>query len=206
MKGFYINLKHREDRKKHIEDNIIKYSFFSNIERMDAIYNNNGDVGCGLSHIKCINELKKLNDEYYLILEDDFQILNEHNFLEFEKKFEKIKNLSWDLIVLTPSGNTIHRNYYENFHRINNNQTTTAYIIKHEMLEIIENLFNEGVENLLKNKNPHEWVIDQIWKRIQNEKVFLYYKDIFAGQLPGYSDIGKRMVNNNARFINQINY
>ena len=33
------------------------------------------------------------------------------------------------------------------------------------------------------------YAIDQIWKLLQNDNTFLYYKHIFAGQLPGYSDI-----------------
>ena len=203
MDGYYINLTHRVDRKNHMEKLKTEYKLFSNIERMEACYNVRGDIGVVFSHIKCLKKLKEFNEKYYLILEDDFQVLHNENFNDFECNFDKIKDLNWDVIVLTPRGDTIQTNYYENFHRINNNQTATGYIIKHEMLDIIEKLFNNGVNNLLKNNDPNIWALDQVWKPIQNEKIFLYYKDIFAGQMPGYSDIEKKMVNYNGRFLKQ---
>jgi len=208
MKGYYINLEKREDRKNHIENNIKKkYSFFSNIERMNAIWNENGGIGCGLSHIKCLTKLKLENEKYYMILEDDFFIFNDDAFKNFESEFDKIKELdNWDIIVLTPRGDTINFNYISNFHRINNNQTATGYIIKHEMVNYLEDLFKEGIVNLMKNENPNIWAIDQVWKRIQNTHVFLYYKSLFGGQLEGYSDIERKYVNYNERFKNQVNY
>ncbi len=54
MKGFYINLDQRKDRMDHIE--LFKTKpilFFSNVERMNAFQHKRGDIGCGLSHIKC---------------------------------------------------------------------------------------------------------------------------------------------------------
>ena len=37
MKGYYINLNYRTDRKQHMEDMKKKYSFFKDIERFEAI-------------------------------------------------------------------------------------------------------------------------------------------------------------------------
>jgi hypothetical protein len=203
MKGFYINLNHRKDRMNHMEHLKQTYSFFSNVERMDAFQHKRGDIGCGLSHIKCFKKLKKENEAYYIILEDDFQILNHANFIDFERQFDKIKELNWDVIVLTPRGTNIQPHYYEHFHRINNNQTTSGYILKHHMLDIIDDLFTNGVRQLLKNNDPNIWSIDQVWKPIQNEKVFLYYKDVFGGQIPGFSDIENKIVDYNSRFLQQ---
>ena len=50
------------------------------------------------------------------------------------------------------------------------------------------------------------YAIDQIWKLLQNDNTFLYYKHIFAGQLPGYSDIEKRNTNYNIRYLEQNKY
>ena len=36
--------------------------------------------------------------------------------------------------------------------------------------------------------------------------LIIYYKHIFAGQLPGHSDIEQRYVDYNRRFIEQPNY
>ena len=42
MNGYYINLNHRVDRKNHMEKLIKNFEFFKNIERFEAIQNDNG--------------------------------------------------------------------------------------------------------------------------------------------------------------------
>jgi GR25 family glycosyltransferase involved in LPS biosynthesis len=201
MKGFYINLEHRTDRRQHIEKLIECTGLFSNIERMNACVGTRGDIACGMSHIKCLNQLSEFNEPYYIILEDDFMILNTDLYKEFEEAFDKIKDQEWDVIVLTPLGKDIQRNYYPNFHRICDTQTTTGYILKHHMVDEFKTIFRLGVSHLLQNHSPNLWSIDQVWKQIQHNKIFLFYNKCFAGQLPGYSDIEKRMVNYNRPFL-----
>ena len=45
MNGFYINLKHRADRREHIEKMKDKFEIFKNVERMDAILHERGEIG-----------------------------------------------------------------------------------------------------------------------------------------------------------------
>jgi GR25 family glycosyltransferase involved in LPS biosynthesis len=219
-KGLYINLKKRTDRKKHFEERVKSRSFFSNVERMDAIEYSNGAIGCGFSHLKCLFELGNLSkggdcignfeDKYVVVMEDDFFILNEINFQYFSSSFEKIKNSNeWDIIVLTPRGDTvINENKNEmnlnGFSRIINNQTTTGYIIKTEFIPYLYKNIKTAVEQLIQTKDLSIYSIDQYWKRLQSEHKFYYYNHIFAGQLPGWSDLEKRIVNYNERFIQQV--
>ena len=209
MNGFYINLDSREDRKEHIEKMKNEISFFKNIERMPAIYKTQNNIGCSLSHIKCLTELLKKNDDHYLIMEDDFFILHKQNFIEFTYYFNLIKNdEDWDMIVLTPRGETQKKNYKGNFHKIIDNQTATGYIIKHKFINTLLENIKDGCVNLMKGyygPTPNPYVNDQCWKKLQYNNVWLYFYKIFAGQLPGYSDIEKRIVNYNYRFIDQIN-
>ena len=178
MKGYYINLKHRIDRKKNIEDLKKKYPFFSNVKRMDAFCHKQGVLGCAMSHIKCLEELKKNSDDYYMILEDDFFINNENNFLAFLNDFDLIKHSnSWDVITMTPLGKTFKRNYINNFHKIVNTQTTTGIIIKHNFLDKLlevfkkskETLENVKVNNIISSSNFKINLINQI-KKIQDTK------------------------------------
>ena len=72
---YYINLKDRMDRKKNIEYQLNSINYpLDKIKRIDAIRNINGATGCGLSHIKALETALKerKNDEYIMILEDDF--------------------------------------------------------------------------------------------------------------------------------------
>lgn len=207
VEGYYINLSHRTDRKEHMEQLKQTHPFFKNIERMEAVVNKRGIIGCSLSHIKCLNELLKRNKECYLIMEDDFFILNEDNFNGFIREFDKIKNdTNWDVITLTPRGDTIVKNYNQGFHKIINNQTATGYIIKHNFINRLLEVYKQGVEQLMSDEDPNKWVNDQCWKPLQLESNFIYYENIYGGQLPCYSDLEKRVVDYNKRFIEQYRY
>jgi glycosyl transferase, family 25 len=71
IKGFYINLDHRTDRKMHMENQLEQIRMAGNITRFNAIKNANGRIGCSLSHLKCIQLAKEANWESVMILEDD---------------------------------------------------------------------------------------------------------------------------------------
>ncbi len=206
IKGFYINLESRKDRLKHINNNIQKYDFFKDLKRFNAIKNVDGAIGCSMSHLKCLELCKQMNEEYYLIIEDDLCMLNENNFLNFAKDFETIKtDKNWDIIVLTPRGDTQNEKIGK-FKRINNNQTATGYIIRNHMLQILIDNIKDGLELLCKGIHPDISALDQYWKKLQDKYNFYYYSDIFAGQLVDYSNIQKRNVNYNDRFIHQSQY
>jgi GR25 family glycosyltransferase involved in LPS biosynthesis len=215
IKGYYINLEERKDRLQHFEALKVKYPFFKDVERIAAIRNENGAIGCGFSHIKALNKCLNCDDDYMMIFEDDFCILNNNNYNEFIKYFENIRDeKEWDIIVLTPRGDAKHseaevkeksreRMIENHFHEIVNNQTATGYIIKKSFIPILINSFKKSVEGLLKNQNPDIYAIDQYWKPLQHIHHFYYFKNVFAGQLIGYSSIEKRIVNYNQRFLSQ---
>lgn len=207
MEGYYINLNHRIDRNNHIIDLKNKNPFFSNIERLEAIYNKNGAIGCALSHIRGLTELSKKNKHCYIIIEDDFYIFDDDKFNNFVEEFEKIQyDDDWDVITLTPRGKTEQKNYINTFHKIIENQTTSAYIIKHFFLEKLLTTFKNGTLMLMKGENPNFYALDQCWKPLQLESNFIYFEKIFGGQLISFSDIEKKTVDYNNRFKNQINY
>ena len=84
MNGYYINLDYRVDRDKHFNTNIKKYDFFKNIKRYSAIHDEEcGAIGCVKSHINVLLLCLQDNFDYYLIMEDDFNIINESNLVNF---------------------------------------------------------------------------------------------------------------------------
>lgn len=209
MKGFYINLEGRKDRNNHIIKLKKDNHFFKNIERFNAIYSDIYGVGCLESHIKCLELCLMMSDNYYLIMEDDFFILNQSNFNKFVDDFESIKTENWDIITLTPRGTTCKKYLLDKFHRIIDTQTTTAYIIKHDFIQKLLPILQDSLPKLKNAKNREEShlnCIDQCWKPIQMNSIWLYYHKIFAGQLPGYSDIEKTYVDYNQRFLDQLQY
>ena len=214
MEGYYINLDKRIDRKKEIEKYIKKYYIFNKLKRFSAVEHNYGALGCALSHIKCLKHLMKTKGENFIILEDDFFILKKSVFIDFCKDFERIKdNNSWNMVLLTPLGLVKEENVLNNFHRMICSQTTSGYIIKKSYVPKLLGSFIESVkvlENIidLKDKSKQEdlYAIDQYWKKLQKKDIFLRYKNIFAGQKPGFSDIGQNYYNFNHKFLNQVGY
>ena len=206
MKGLYINLDERIDRLNHIEKLKKKYDFFKDIERFKAYKNKNGLAGCGFSHIKCLEKMMKTDEEYFLIIEDDLVILNDNNFIKFQDDLKNILDKEWDVIVLTPRGDR-DKSYTKydpiNFSKITNNQTTTGYIVKKYFAPKLIEIIKFGLNNLLRGGDPNKYAIDQVWKQLQPQNIFLYYHNIFAGQLPGFSSIENRNTNYNDRFLSQ---
>jgi GR25 family glycosyltransferase involved in LPS biosynthesis len=202
IKGFYINLDKRPDRKLHFESIQQKYSFFSNLERLSATEHEKGYIGCTQSHIKALNKCKEMEGDVFMICEDDLIILNDENY----NKMVNCLNIKddWDLLTLTPRGDPFGNDNIRNqYFRIKNCQTTTGYIIKREFIDILIENLHDGLKQLLNNGNPNNYSIDQYWKNLQTKHRFYYFKDVFAGQLVGFSDIEKRFVNYNQRFMVQ---
>jgi len=210
IQGYYINLDERVDRKTHFENVIKSRAFFSNLQRIPAIKNTDGAIGCGLSHIKSLILSKNITDTCYVgIFEDDFYILNEQACAEFIDAFTRISESDeWDCILLTPRGDTQYNDSSEymkthGFKRITKSQTTTAYIIKKTVIDTLQQNLKDAVANLIKGGDKNTYSIDQYWKRLQTEHRFYYFENIFAGQLPGWSSIENRMTNYNDRFLKQ---
>ena len=73
-KNLVINLKHRIDRWKHTLIEFEKLGLIAN--RFDAIKNQDGRIGCTMSHIKCLEYAIENDLDYILISEDDITFLN----------------------------------------------------------------------------------------------------------------------------------
>ena len=202
VKGFYINLDKRPDRKHHFESLKTKYPFFNGLERFSAIENERGVIGCCNSHIEAIKKCKELDGEIFMICEDDLMIIDEEKFNNMVNTIDITAN--WDVLTLTPRGDIMPNEDLPNgYIRIKNNQTATAYLFKKHMIDILIDTLQEGFEKLKKGGHPDQYTNDQYWKRLQTPYRFYYYKEIFAGQLVGFSDIEKRFVNYNQRFMIQ---
>jgi GR25 family glycosyltransferase involved in LPS biosynthesis len=209
MKGVYINLDDRKDRREHFENQIKKNPFFGNIERMKAIEHDDHALGCSLSHIAALSLYENTDEPFIGIFEDDFMILEgeEENLVKFIDDFEKIKeSKDWYIIVLTPRGTTVKSSQEmedANFKCIKDHQTATGYIVKKEFIEILRKNMEEAVSYQQEGVNKNYCATDQYWKRLQEEYPFYYYGKIFGGQLPGWSNIENQVVDYNDRFRKQ---
>lgn len=211
--GYYINLDRRQDRRLLFEQEIKVYPLFSQLQRFPAISNANGSIGCTLSHCQALIKLQEhaldAHAAYVAVFEDDFCVLNKTHLAYFFQAFQRIRDLpEWDILTLTPRGDTHHQQNLKNndFLRIVNTQTMTGYIVKTSVLPTLVQNLKEACVRLLLGQSIATSICDQYWKRLQSTTRFYYYKHIFAGQRPGWSDLEKSHVNYNDRFLTQNKY
>ncbi len=95
---YVINLEHRNDRLMNFKK-IFNTHF--NINQINAVFDENGWIGCLKSHLKCIKYAKENNLKYIIVFEDDCTITN-------NKSIERLKNIKenifdvrddWDIFI-----------------------------------------------------------------------------------------------------------
>lgn len=189
----FINLDGRKDRLKHIKEqmNIMEID----AERVSAIKTEDGAIGCTMSHIKCLELAKSRGYKHVFICEDDIVFKNPSLYKENLKKFYKNNEIIWDILIV--GGNNVPP-----FHKVNdycirilNCQTTTGYIVKEHMYDVLIANFKESVTNLTKNPhNKREYALDIYWKKLQPQYYWYMLIPPTVSQYESYSDIEKKNV------------
>ena len=158
----YINLDHRKDRKKQIEEELKKAGVEKKkIIRFPAVYEKlNGHLGCVKSHIGVMKLIKNSNFKNALILEDDFQFeisKNETN-TKIDRFLDKFKN-NWDAIHLSRSWWSKDKKINDDICKIKTVMTASGYIVNNN---------NDFYDNLLKDfqDSEHELTLNfEKWKK-----------------------------------------
>ena len=198
---YYINLEKRKDRKEHIEKQLKNIDYPTNkINRIDAVYMPGNRTGCSLSHNKALEEGLKQDDEYIIVLEDDFEwIHNKEKTLDVLKN--AVNNKDWNVIILACNGNSKKYNKYLN--KVIECQTRSGYIIKKSYIPNLLKVWKENVNirlkynisktNSYKEYNDTNTAGDQCWKILQNDKWFSV-RPVLGKQIKSYSDLEKKVV------------
>lgn len=203
MIPYYINLDCRLDRKILVEREFSKL----NIEyiRIPAIYHIDGLTGCLKSHIKVL-ETCDIEAEYLWVCEDDLEFLVSRD--ELNKSIDAFMKSDGDILCLG-FNSMKHSKFSDGFLRTTDNQTTSSYLVKRKfrkvLLDLWKSLLNSietNIEHPLKNKylkldiRKYNFnALDQVWKLLQKDYIFLIPERRIAKQRSGYSDILKQSVN-----------
>ena len=191
--NYYINLDHRKDRKEETLKELNKIGIKSP-NRFNAIENEKGAIGCGLSHIEVLKKAKGNDWDYTIIFEDDVKFLKPEETLH---KLNKIinSNINWNVIILGGNNFKPYEIINEDCIKVNNCQTTTSYIIKKDYLNTLINHWTEGLHKLIETNDNNKYCIDQYWKLLQKKDNFLLITPVEVVQREDYSDIEKTNVN-----------
>jgi glycosyl transferase family 25 len=187
----YINLEHRTDRKEHVESQL-KSIGITNFERFNAIKNNNGAIGCSMSHIQCLQIAIERNYEHIFICEDDITFLNPTLLINQMNTFW-MNHQDWDVLMIGGNNFLPYNTIDDTCIKVNNCQTTTGYIVKNNYYATLLNNFQEGFSNIIKDPNNHYsiFTIDQHWKSLQKKDNWYLIIPLTVVQKADYSDIDK---------------
>ena len=192
--ALYINLEHREDRKKQIEGELKKVGFY-NYQRFNAIKNKKGYLGCSASHLECLKLAKNNNYPNVMILEDDFEFLIDKD--EFQTILNHLSSVDYDVFILSYNTDLSNITNTDDPHlkRIKETQTASGYIVNKKYYNKLINNFQRGLNLLEKTDIYHKYAIDQYWKPLQSQDKWYCYKKRIGKQRESYSDIEQGMVN-----------
>lgn len=187
----FINLTHRTDRLSHILDQFNGLGITG--ERVDAIQNSNGAIGCTLSHIKCLEMAIERNYEQVFICEDDITFLNLELFKQNFIKFTKSKDINWDVLIIGGNNVPPFQQIHDYCARVFYCQTTTGYIVKKSYYNKLLQNFKTGLTLLLQNPiQKREFAIDIYWKRLQLQDYWYMITPPTVSQYDNYSDVEQR--------------
>jgi GR25 family glycosyltransferase involved in LPS biosynthesis len=208
-KIYLINLDQRKDRLKESMVILDKYELGDSLIRFSALTPPNnisdstdgagrkvsrGAYGLILSVVEIIKEAKKNNYKSILILEDDFDFLNEEYS---EKVLEQLNLLNWDLFYF---GANLHRNLNrisENIFKINFAYATHAVAYNNTVYDYFLEQFYENKIKIL-----------DVWLSENIQENFSCYCPwpILSIQRPSFSDIENVFTDYNFMERNYMKY
>ncbi len=193
----YINLEHREDRKKHVEEELNKIGI-QNPERFDAIKMDFGAIGCSMSHLKCLQIAKENNWPHLLICEDDILFLDPGLFIQQLNTFLENHQDDWDVVLLAGNNTPPYKEVDDTCVQVGRCQTTTAYIVKSHYYDALISNISESVEKLTADPyNRPSYAIDRYWFTLQEQDRWFLIVPLSVIQKNDYSDIEKRHIDYN---------
>jgi len=163
---------------------------------VDAVKMASGAIGCTLSHIKCLEIAKSRDLEHVFICEDDITFLKPELLQDNLTKFYHNKEIQWDVLIISGNNCPPFQTITDYCCRIFNCQTTTGYIVKRCMYDVLLDNFKTGLNLLLKNPtNKREYAIDIYWKRLQTQYFWYIITPLTTIQYENYSDVEEQTVN-----------
>lgn len=201
-KIYYINLDHRVDRKEQILEEMKRMDIpESRIERISAVNTKEfGILGCGLSHKKTLERFMESDEQIAIILEDDFQFVQDKQYTHFLLEYPFQKQVKFDIIMLAGKIKEEKTTDFFFLKKVLDAQTTAGYMITREFApKLIESLTEST--NLLEdwwkkhNEKKHEYCLDIYWKKLQPENNWFVYFPKLGIQRESYSDIEQKVTN-----------
>ena len=195
-KFIYLNLDHREDRKKHILSELKKFGIpDEKIIRFSSIKKDKGIIGCALSHMKAIELFKESKDKVWCILEDDHYFLKS---LEETNKYvnQFIDNENYDVFTGCTCALKCCGIGDKLLMRVYQSSITSFYIIKDNTADALIASHKNSARSFGPKGDKKGIHLDHMWYHLM--KIFVFVTPVtgpLGAQLDNYSDIRKKNIN-----------
>jgi GR25 family glycosyltransferase involved in LPS biosynthesis len=192
--SFFINLDHRTDRKQHVEKQLRSIGISTPV-RFSAIKLPNGAIGCGVSHLRCLEHARDNAWDHVLIVEDDIQFLDPTLFVN-QMNACLHNQKEWDVLLLAGNNVPPYREIDTTCVQVSFCQTTTGYLVKNHYFETLINNIRSGISHLIREPNNSiMYAIDKFWILLQRQDKWLLIVPLTVTQREDYSDIEKMPTN-----------
>jgi hypothetical protein len=188
---FYINLDERNDRLVACEAELKKIGLDRPC-RFSAIKTKQGIVGCGMSHLTCIETAKKDNLPYVCIFEDDI-VISKPNKLRNQVNRILESGVEWDVLCLGGNAFKPHKEVGDDYVIVNRMYCGTAYIVKQHYYDTMIDNIRDGLSKLVATGN-RDFSWDAHWIQLQQQDRFLLVSPPTVYQRADYSDIENKNV------------
>ena len=190
----FINLDHRADRKQHVAKQLCAIGI-SNPTRFSGIKLHNGAIGCGMSHLRCLEHARNQAWDHLLVVEDDIHFLDPTLFVKQMNSFFS-NHKEWDVVILGGNNVPPYRKVDDTCVQVSYCQTTTGYIVKSHYFDVLINNVRNGLSNLIREPANHlAYAIDKFWVALQKQDKWFLIIPLTVTQRQDYSDIEKRFTN-----------
>ena len=190
----YINLDYRTDRLEHVQEELDKIGIKESAERFPAVKMEKGNVGCTLSHIKCIDLAKSRGWPYVFICEDDITFTDPGRFISSLREFSQSVH-QWNMVIIGGNNCPPFQPITDCYARVYNIQTTTGYIVHSNYYDILLNNFKEGLSKLMREpEKKKQYSLDIYWKTLQSTGLWFLITPPTVIQYYDYSDIEEKVV------------
>ncbi|WP_195430466.1 glycosyltransferase family 25 protein [Morganella morganii] len=189
-KVVYINLAKRLDRRKSIEFQMKKIGIPADkIIRFEAIENENGALGCVLSHIDVLKMAEENNWNNVLILEDDMVFNDDDESSDrINYFFSSLMSSQWDAALLSGSYFRI-RQAHGCFYHLYFSFLTNSYIVNHHYYNRLIYNFKLSSDALRMGVNRNKCSLDYNWNRLMKNDAWYAVYPVVGYQMVCMSDI-----------------
>ncbi len=189
----YLNLAHREDRKKELLAELEKLNVSPDkIHRIEPVHDVlNGHRGCALAHATALRYAIDHKWNNVLILEDDFTTSKtEKEVSTILSCFDVLEN-QFDVLLLGGNIMDYEPTALPSIFRVLSSQCAHAYVVNKHYFTTLMTLFYYCYQQMLEEPFFTESLpnaIDQKWKCLMVQDRW-YMSEIFAQQRNSFSDI-----------------